>query len=275
MSTSTTATAAATSSVPPTNAVAATGVTSSLYLYTFLATLVILLGVSGAIVLRSFTIRRRTQRLVEEAIRNGTYVPPEARVPAHLMEKPKLHDTHIGHGAVSEKWADYRPVSAVLVTKGDSPRPVSASTTDTFRPLGFLTRFARWDARLRRFFYPRRPVLPVSAPAQDRSDPSVLHNPSVRVAVLIAMPSQYPDRALSSSLSASPSEASISEKGKAGANGGAAIAGHGDGESAETELPHVVFGIAELPIIASQQLSSSQSALRDAPMGRDMNGDQV
>lgn len=114
-----------------------------------------------------------------------------------------------------------------------------------------------------------------SAPAQDRSDPSVLHNPSVRVAVLIAMPSQYPDRALSSSLSASPSEASISEKGKAGANGGAAIAGHGDGESAETELPHVVFGIAELPIIASQQLSSSQSALRDAPMGRDMNGDQV
>lgn len=82
-----------------------------------LATLVILLGVSGAIVLRSFTIRRRTQRLVEEAIRNGTYVPPEARVPAHLLEKPKLHDTHIGHGALSEKWADYRVrlISSVLL----------------------------------------------------------------------------------------------------------------------------------------------------------------
>lgn len=39
------------------------------------ATLVLLLSVSAAIVARSYIIRRRQRRAVEEAIRNGTYVP--------------------------------------------------------------------------------------------------------------------------------------------------------------------------------------------------------
>jgi len=43
--------------------------------YTFLATLVLLLSVSGAIVFRSFVLRRRHRMMVEEAIRNGTWVP--------------------------------------------------------------------------------------------------------------------------------------------------------------------------------------------------------
>ncbi|KAG5732940.1 hypothetical protein E4T56_gene17250, partial [Termitomyces sp. T112] len=49
---------------------------ATLYLYTFLATLVLLLSVSAAIILRSLILRRRHQRLVAEAMRNGTWVPP-------------------------------------------------------------------------------------------------------------------------------------------------------------------------------------------------------
>ncbi|KAF5374037.1 hypothetical protein D9757_010075 [Collybiopsis confluens] len=41
--------------------------------YTFLATLVLLLGISGAIVARSLVLRRRHRRMIEEAIRNRHY----------------------------------------------------------------------------------------------------------------------------------------------------------------------------------------------------------
>ncbi|KAF8872807.1 hypothetical protein CPB84DRAFT_1854299 [Gymnopilus junonius] len=71
---------------------------ASLYLYTFLATLVLLLSVSAAIVIRSFILRRRHRLMVEEAIRNGTWVPPApptrpARV--DLSKKPVLWEAYI------------------------------------------------------------------------------------------------------------------------------------------------------------------------------------
>ncbi|EIN03592.1 hypothetical protein PUNSTDRAFT_123266 [Punctularia strigosozonata HHB-11173 SS5] len=87
------------------------GTSSTLYLYTFLATLVLLLGVSLAIVLRSLCLRRRHRRMVEEAIRNGTFHPGmlnpslDARdrwrlrtsgtVPTPL-EKPGMMEVHLG-----------------------------------------------------------------------------------------------------------------------------------------------------------------------------------
>lgn len=69
--------------------------------YTFLATLVLLLAVSGAIVIRSFILRRRHRRMVEEAVRNGTYVPPTPPVrPARvdLSQKPELWEAYLGGG---------------------------------------------------------------------------------------------------------------------------------------------------------------------------------
>ncbi|KAJ3931819.1 MAG: hypothetical protein NXY57DRAFT_178956 [Lentinula lateritia] len=72
---------------------------ASLYLYTFLATLVLLLGVSAAIVVRSLVLRRRHRRMVEEAIRNGTYVPPSviatARGRVDLAMKPKMWEATV------------------------------------------------------------------------------------------------------------------------------------------------------------------------------------
>jgi len=74
---------------------------ASLYLYTFLATLVLLLSVSGAIVVRSFILRRRHRRMVEEAIRNGTYVaptPPTRPARVDLSQKPELWEAYLGDG---------------------------------------------------------------------------------------------------------------------------------------------------------------------------------
>lgn len=73
-------------------------------MYTFLATLVLLLSVSGAIVVRSFVLRRRHRRMVEEAIRNGTWVPPappSRPVRVDLSKKPKMWEAFIdGKGAI-------------------------------------------------------------------------------------------------------------------------------------------------------------------------------
>ncbi|KAF9470276.1 hypothetical protein BDN70DRAFT_727849 [Pholiota conissans] len=126
---------------------------ASLYLYTFLATLVLLLSVSAAIVIRSFILRRRHRLMVEEAIRNGTWVPPTpptrpARV--DLSKKPVLWEAYIdekgtvqgmyasdSHGdrkaATSEHWrAEHskdwdtiKPFSAAYVAK--TPEVVAAA----------------------------------------------------------------------------------------------------------------------------------------------------
>ncbi|KAF5382401.1 hypothetical protein D9757_009812 [Collybiopsis confluens] len=75
------------------------GNSASLYLYTFLATLVLLLGVSGAIVARSLLLRRRHRRMIEEAIRNGTYIPPNilanARGRVDLAKKPRMWEANV------------------------------------------------------------------------------------------------------------------------------------------------------------------------------------
>ncbi|KAH9476641.1 hypothetical protein JR316_0010677 [Psilocybe cubensis] len=100
-----------------TNASIATS--ASLYLYTFLATLVLLLSVSAAIVIRSFVLRRRHRLMVEEAIRNGTWVPPAPPtrpVKVDLSKKPMLWEAYIdgkgdvvsygAHGAGSQRIND-------------------------------------------------------------------------------------------------------------------------------------------------------------------------
>ncbi|KAJ6587978.1 hypothetical protein B0H19DRAFT_196703 [Mycena capillaripes] len=63
--------------------------------YTFLATLILLLGVSSAIVFRSILLRRRHRRMVAEAIANGTWNPPAPRVRVDLRKKPRLWDAWV------------------------------------------------------------------------------------------------------------------------------------------------------------------------------------
>ena len=64
--------------------------------YCLPVTLVLLLAVSGAIIVRSYMMRRRHQRQVAEAIRNGTYVPPN-RPKKKFGERPTLFDVYLGN----------------------------------------------------------------------------------------------------------------------------------------------------------------------------------
>src|SRR5437016_4748080 len=59
--------------------------------YTFIATLVLLLFVFAAIVFRSFVLRRRHRRMTEEAIRNGRW-PPSRMV---FSKKPVLWEAYV------------------------------------------------------------------------------------------------------------------------------------------------------------------------------------
>ncbi|TFK60645.1 hypothetical protein BDN72DRAFT_506033 [Pluteus cervinus] len=75
--------------------------------YTFLATLVLLLGVSASIVVRSLILRRRHRRMMEEAIRNGTWIPPAPTIGGHtgrvkvdLSKKPKMFEVWLGGGII-------------------------------------------------------------------------------------------------------------------------------------------------------------------------------
>lgn len=114
------------------------GNSASLYLYTFLATLVLLLGVSAAIVIRSLILRRRHRRMIEEAIRNGTYVSPSvlahSRGRVDLAKKPKLWEATVLRELNSKgEWSDVFPVSASISSKtGTIPLPVTSnSSSDT------------------------------------------------------------------------------------------------------------------------------------------------
>lgn len=57
-----------------------------------LATLILLITISAAIIARSYCIRRRQRQLLDEAIRNGTYVPPPTTGTPNLKDKPVLYD---------------------------------------------------------------------------------------------------------------------------------------------------------------------------------------
>lgn len=73
--------------------------------YTFLATLVLLLGVSAAIVIRSLLLRRRHRRMIEEAIRNGTWIPPSNnRLRIDPSKKPRLFEAHLAASDEHQEW---------------------------------------------------------------------------------------------------------------------------------------------------------------------------
>ncbi|KAJ3724221.1 hypothetical protein DFJ43DRAFT_1090879 [Lentinula guzmanii] len=108
---------------------------ASLYLYTFLATLVLLLGVSAAIVIRSLILRRRHRRMIEEAIRNGTYVPPSILATSRggridLAKKPKMWEATVRSEWNGKEggWADILPVSASISSAAIPPLIIPNAT---------------------------------------------------------------------------------------------------------------------------------------------------
>lgn len=170
------------------------GLTSSaaLYLYTFLATLVLLLAVSSAIVVRSLILRRRHQRIVEEAIRAGTWHPHQAYDPRNsrrrrdIGKKPKMWETWLrsGHEAGDSKcaWNDIIPIHAAY----NNPTPQFPTEESVQTQTDVQSR----TMRLLRPFHRHSPSLasPNVASIPASSSPTTSASPAVRVAVLIAMP---------------------------------------------------------------------------------------
>ncbi|KAI0074742.1 hypothetical protein K474DRAFT_1699516 [Panus rudis PR-1116 ss-1] len=129
---------------------------AALYLYTFLATLVLLLTVSAAIVIRSYVLRRRQRVLLEEAIRNGTLSPdfgtPRSRGnKVDIGNKPEIYDVYLvpcgdmkGASEKGEWWDELSPVAAQYIHTShlQSHSSDSPSMSHAERP-SFLTRFRR------------------------------------------------------------------------------------------------------------------------------------
>lgn len=82
-----------------------TNAPQSLYLFTFLTTLLLLLAVSCGIVLRSFVLRRRFRRRVEAAIAAGVLLPEQVealrRRGPTIGERPTLWEVRIGKGGAN------------------------------------------------------------------------------------------------------------------------------------------------------------------------------
>ncbi|KAI0920130.1 hypothetical protein AcW1_001952 [Taiwanofungus camphoratus] len=223
---------------------------ASLYLYTFLATLVLLLSVSAAIVVRSYLIRRRQRRQLEEAIRDGTYIPPpQLSRQRKFGEKPSLHDVYLmsdrekgrdhlrsGEGSKNE-WNTIMPVAATVM----KATAASSETKPTPQPTPQSTTLMAWLRPLRRQTQPSaETAIPLSSMAQQQSSTDFLSpQPSssvplmssqtesltgvalseaeqVRLTVLIAMPTRHREH-------------------------------HNDDE---VQLPHIDFGIAQVPFRA-------------------------
>ncbi|KAI9454322.1 hypothetical protein HD554DRAFT_2112138 [Boletus coccyginus] len=181
-----------------------TSANATLYLYTFLATLVLLLAISSAIVIRSLILRRRHQRLVEEAIRTGTWLPhsfgsgPRRR--RDIGQKPKLWEAWLSpnddDGDESEKKSG---ATSCLCMPHMSTRPRhhlrhSRPPRRIPHTLRCVLHGIRSLTRRRSLPSPQPTVLPMSGPALSSpsslsSSPASTPTPAVHVAFLIAMPS--------------------------------------------------------------------------------------
>lgn len=237
---------------------------STLYLFTFLATLLLLLAVSCAIVVRSFILRRRFRRRIEEAIAAGVLIPGALDDPSlggtgrsrrrDFGEKPKLwevwmddlgHSDRIGGhskrdslGKSEGKWENIVPISAMMLPTGSTAANASAGESDMSMPF-----VGQNHANFSNFFFRLFGSYPVSTrtatPARnhsaseddDTSSASKEQTPDddgrLQVAVLISMPNAN-----------SPSWGNHdSPKGKA----------RGLSTSEETgEIPDVVFGVTSV-----------------------------
>ncbi|KAL4251324.1 hypothetical protein ABKN59_005645 [Abortiporus biennis] len=166
---------------------------AALYLYTFLATLVLLLTVSAAIVFRSYILRRRQRLLIEEAIRNVHLVAvTEGHHEMNLNlkdEKEELADDEsvgeildplrrLSQASGKERmveeqmdrgwWNRLMPIAACL-TNPPSSLP-SVSTTETSPPINATQiRMLQW------YRHPSRYLpftLPFAHPQEEHLSPS-------------------------------------------------------------------------------------------------------
>ncbi|KAI0295178.1 hypothetical protein B0F90DRAFT_1820666 [Multifurca ochricompacta] len=191
---------------------------TSLYLYTFVATLSLLFVIFGILVARSVRLRRRRNAAVLAAIAAGTYVPPSTRngrkLDGPLAPKPVLWEAHLSSplpldvSHVEKGWADIFPIAGATLVPDATPTP---NTPDD--NLTSWSRSTSWRSRLRRISSlisgtGRRPSNPPLTPALN-DPPALPLSPAlpsapVHLAVLISMPVPPPRGTLHRSNSGPP-----------------------------------------------------------------------
>lgn len=209
---------------------------TTLYLFTFLATLFVLLLISASIIFRSFLIRRRFRRRVEDALAQGVFLDlqPSALglTSRYIGEKPSVHEAWVEPDALQEKsqWQAIMPVTALLTHRVEptAESQLPHESPHQQRP-SFLARFKS------------NPATPDSHPAtiiRDYTSP----DDSVTVCVLISMP--HPDSPMR--FKHSPEDLVKSQP----INGKDPSLSVTTGRASDEEgVPNVVFGIAELPVL--------------------------
>lgn len=214
---------------------------SSLYLFTFLATLFLLLFVSAGIVLRSFVLRRRFRRRIEEALASGVpLTPPWGGPPIlpRMLERPTLWDVFI-RPASKEGWSETLPLAVQVAASKSSESTLSVQGAV---PDASTSRFAL----LRRPFARRRatstsptasPNISNPQPTEASADDVLPRAEAVQVAVMVMMPNPHRPVLWQNS-------ASVSPKGKE-----KSVSGDWDEEEEEEEqgVPDVVLGLTQVP----------------------------
>ncbi|KAH9854688.1 hypothetical protein C2E23DRAFT_61575 [Lenzites betulinus] len=247
---------------------------SSLFRFTFLATLFLLLAISSAIIMRGIFLRRRFRRRIEEAIAAGVLLSPSDEGPGGFgrsggrrkLKRPVLFDVSVLPPYFSTanpqdgKWERTMPVVASVASEKPGLEPLPAADTpppshprtnlaSALERAGYL--FPR--ARLHRATPPppRNEPAPPAVPLSPEQNDPVLRAAEVQVTVLIAMPDPHrtayvPPRAAGVRLS-DPA------KGKARGSGA-----WDDGE--EEGVPDVVLGSATVSVGCGADAAGAREA---------------
>ncbi|KAI0822282.1 hypothetical protein BC628DRAFT_1459064 [Trametes gibbosa] len=257
---------------------------SSLYLFTFLATLFLLLAISSAIIMRGIFLRRRFRRRIEEAIAAGVLLSPSDEGPGGFgrsgggrrkLKRPVLFDVSVLPPYFSTanpqdgKWERTMPVLASVASEkpGLDPLPATDATPPSNPPMtnqylssvleraGYI--FPR--ARLRRATPPPPRNEPPNAPSSagdiplEQKDP-VLRAAEVQVAVIIAMPDPHRTAYVSPGAPLLQAGVRLSDPGKGKAR---ECGAWDDGE--EEGVPDVVLGSAKV-VMGSEDRNERESS---------------
>ncbi|KAJ7077608.1 hypothetical protein C8R44DRAFT_992879 [Mycena epipterygia] len=165
---------------------------ATLYLYTFLSTLIILLLVSGGIIARSVVLRRRQQIAIE----NGTWASPRRRENYSTRPKPVMFDAYVaaeGFKEEQERWSNMKPWSVSELARPLPSHVVPPQPESQIPQPVPLRRNPRGQMRSIFLIHNplRQPPIAPPPPAVELAPlPSQPEASQVRVAVFISMPSQ-------------------------------------------------------------------------------------
>ncbi|KAG9026731.1 hypothetical protein FRB95_008537 [Tulasnella sp. JGI-2019a] len=277
------------------------GGNNSLYLYTFLITLLILFGVSCGIVARSIVLRRRFRMQIQSAIDNGMALP--ARVAASRAakrglfgERPVMHEVWLDYGKEeasslhkvmdneAEPWRGLKqPVSAVVLCPSDKPIPTGEqpvlftrevaaeyfgidlrSPSERFRDtLSALALHSRREARTEASYVANQETLTTGTTNAPLSSVEPKDEPqTMALGIMIAMPDPLHPRYERSYNPASTSDVRQSLQSPGKNRLSSATA---DGE---VELPDVALGVIESDWTGKPSLAPPPSVKKEAQQRR-------